>query len=161
EREKAARDFAIAQGQQRDYEARLGAKFAHTGYVEELTGLRNQLEAALSSTAQQAAEDPLLATGAIVTRIKALTAAHTVEVAPERRVKRTAATIEESVTTRIRTRMQEQPLPHPEAAPSAPAVQEPPAPLPAATVPSSPAIGPLFEDTGRALVAPSPRPKAD
>ena len=56
ERDKAARDLAIAQGQRRDYEARLGAGFAHAAYLAELTDLRNQLEAALSSTAQEGAE---------------------------------------------------------------------------------------------------------
>jgi hypothetical protein len=39
ERDKTVRDLDIAQGQQRDYEARLGAPFAHTGYLEALTGL--------------------------------------------------------------------------------------------------------------------------
>ena len=52
EREKTTRDLDIAQGQQRDYQARLGGGFAHEPYLEELTGLRNQLEAALSGTEQ-------------------------------------------------------------------------------------------------------------
>ena len=43
EREKTTRDLDIAQGQFRDYEARLGAGFAHEAYLEELTGLRHQL----------------------------------------------------------------------------------------------------------------------
>ena len=59
EREKIVRDLGIAQGQLRDYEARLGAGFAHTGYLNELTGLRNQLEAALSSTTQQVSDAPV------------------------------------------------------------------------------------------------------
>ena len=48
ERDKAIRDLAIAQGQRRDYEARLGTGFAHAAYLHTLTDLRNQLEAALS-----------------------------------------------------------------------------------------------------------------
>jgi hypothetical protein len=151
ERDKTARDLGIAQGQQRDFEARLGAQFAHTGYLDELTGLRNQLEAALSSTAQQAADAPAPGTGEVVERIKALKAVHTLEAAPERTAQRSAATIEESVTTRIRNRAQEQSLPQPEAEPSSPAMSEPP----------SPSMAPLFEDAHRALTAPSPMPQAD
>ena len=52
EREKSRRDLDIAQNQQRDNEARLGGTFAHTAYLEELTGLRDSLEAALSSPTQ-------------------------------------------------------------------------------------------------------------
>ena len=37
ERDKARRDLEIAQGQLRDYEARLGAGFAHAAYLEALT----------------------------------------------------------------------------------------------------------------------------
>jgi len=37
ERDKVSRDLAIAQGQLRDYEARLGAGFAHAAYLAELT----------------------------------------------------------------------------------------------------------------------------
>ena len=84
ERDKATRDLAIAQGQLRDYEARLGAGFAHAAYLEELTTLRNQLEAALSRTAQEAAEASLPTVGALVARLKALHAAHTLDAAPER-----------------------------------------------------------------------------
>ena len=56
ERDKARRDLEIAQGQRRDYEARLGAGFPHATYLEALTGLRTQLEAALSSTTHEEAE---------------------------------------------------------------------------------------------------------
>ena len=41
ERDKATRDLTIAQGQRRDYEARLGAGFAHAAYLHALTDLRN------------------------------------------------------------------------------------------------------------------------
>ena len=79
ERDKATRDLAIAQGQRRDYEARLGAGFAHAAYLADLTDLRNQLEAALSSTAQDGAEASLPPVGTLVERLKALHAAHTLE----------------------------------------------------------------------------------
>ena len=44
----ARQDLAIAEGQLRDYEARLGRPFAHDAYLSELTGLRDQLKAGLS-----------------------------------------------------------------------------------------------------------------
>ena len=44
----ARQELAIAEGQRRDYQARLGKPFAHDAYLTELTGLRDQLKAALS-----------------------------------------------------------------------------------------------------------------
>jgi hypothetical protein len=75
ERARVTRDVQVAQGQLRDYTARQDGVFAHEAYLQELTGLRQQLEAALSDT--QEASD----TGELVERIKALQAAHTVEAA--------------------------------------------------------------------------------
>ena len=121
ERGRATRDLAIAQGQLRDFETRLGARFAHESYLDELTSLRNQLELGLSGT------EPV---DGIVARIMALRAAHTVESAPQRAVR--AATAEEPVTARIRSRAK--PLPEPDA----PADLEAPALLPA------PALTELF-----------------
>src|SRR5262249_6308390 len=66
ERDKAARDLTIAQGQLRDYEARLGTAFAHAGYLAELTALRNQLETALSRPAQEGAEASIPSVGTLV-----------------------------------------------------------------------------------------------
>jgi hypothetical protein len=117
EREKIARDLGIAQGQLRDYEARLGAGFAHADYLEELTGLRNQLEAALSSNAQQVSDAPVSAVEEIVQRIKVLKAVHTLEAAPQRSVTRTMAAVEEAITTRIRQREQVELPPQPEITP--------------------------------------------
>src|SRR6266566_3541939 len=117
ENEKIMRDLGIAQGQLRDYEARLGASFAHAGYLEELTGLRNQLEAALSSNAQQVSEAPVCAVEEIVERIKVLKAVHTLEAAPQRSVTRTTAAVEEAITTRIRQREQVELPPQPEITP--------------------------------------------
>ena len=130
ERDKARRDLAIAQGQRRDYEARLGAAFAHAAYLEALTDLRNQLEAALSRTAQEGAEASLPTVGALVERIKALHAAHTLDAAPERSAPRPTATVAEAITTRIRQREQAEtaPQPHEEPSPVAPPT---PAPQPA------------------------------
>ena len=81
ERDKAARDLSIAQGQLCDYAARLGTGFAHAAYLEALTGLRHQLEAALSSTAPEGVEAWLPTVGALVERLKALKAAHTLDAA--------------------------------------------------------------------------------
>ena len=97
---KTIRDLEIAQGQLRDYEARLGGTFGHEAYLQELTSLRDGLEAALSSTAQA------FDTESIVASINALKASHTIEAAPERTARKTAS-IEEAVTTRIMHRAAE------------------------------------------------------
>jgi hypothetical protein len=130
ERDKATRDLAIAQGQLRDYEARLGAGFAHATYLEALTGLRHQLEAALSRTAHEGADASLPTVGALVERLKALQAAHTVEAVPERATPRRTATVEEAITTRIRQREQAEATPQPDGVPT-PVPPTPPTPLPA------------------------------
>lgn len=114
ERDKTARDLSIAQTQLRDYEARLGTDFAHAGYLEELTGLRNQPEAALSSHTQQVSDAPVPAVGEIVEHIKTLKAAYTLEAAPARIAPRHTAMIEEAITTRIRQRVEGEPPPPPE-----------------------------------------------
>ena len=136
ERDKAIRDLTIAQGQLRDYETHLGAGFAHAAYLEELTGLRHQLEAALSHTAQEAAERSLPTVGALVERLKALKAAHTLDAAPLRSAPRRTATVEEAITTRIRQREQAEAALQPEAVP-APGSPAQPAPQPA-TAPARP-----------------------
>jgi hypothetical protein len=128
DRDQTARDLAITQGQLRDYDTRLGAGFAHTAYLEELTGLRHQLEAALSSTAPEGADASLPTVGAIVERLKALKAAHTLDATPQRSAPRSTATVEEAITTRIRQREHAEAAPQPEAAlpPVSPATPTPP-----------------------------------
>ena len=140
ERDTARRDLAIAQGQLRDYEARLGTGFTHAAYLEALTTLRNQLEAALASTAQDGAEGSLPSVGALVERLKALHAAHTLDAAPERAAPRPTATVAEAITTRLRQREQVEAAPQPETAlpPVSPATT---APLPA-NAPAYPATPP-------------------
>jgi hypothetical protein len=134
ERDKATRDLAIAQGQCRDYETRVGAGFAHAAYLEALTALRTQLEAALSSTTHEEAEGSLPTVGDLVARLKALHAAHTVEAAPERSALRRTATVEEAITTRIRQREQAETMPQPDEEPSL-GVSATPAPQPVITPP--------------------------
>jgi hypothetical protein len=116
EREKTVRDLGIAQGQLRDYEARLGAAFTHTGYLDELTQLRNQLATALSGHTQQVSDAPVSAVEEIVERIKTLKATNTLEAAPARITPHPQATVEEAITTRIRQREQVEP-PQPETTP--------------------------------------------
>jgi N12 class adenine-specific DNA methylase len=144
EQEKTVRDLGIAQGQLRDYEARLGAGFAHTGYVEELMGLRNQLEVALSGTTQQVSDAPVCAVDEIVERIKTLKAANTLEAAPARTAPRPQTAVEEAITTRIRQRREDAPPQQPETTPP-PASPETTAPLPP-TAPES--LLRLFQDKG-------------
>src|SRR6266568_3092072 len=48
---RVRQDLAIAESQLRDYQARLGKPFLHDAYLSELTGLRDQLKAGLSSAA--------------------------------------------------------------------------------------------------------------
>jgi hypothetical protein len=107
QQEKTQRDLDIAQGQLSDYEARLGGTFAHTAYLEELTSPRDQLETRLSASEPTPETDALPPVHALVARIKALKAAHTIDAAPERSATRRNATAAASVTTRIRHRLQD------------------------------------------------------
>ena len=77
------------------------------GIVCHLKELRDQLEKALSVTEKTPEHEALPTVGELVGRIKALKEANTIESAPERSSNRRAATIEESVTTRIRNRLGE------------------------------------------------------
>ena len=98
----ARKDLAIAEGQLRDYQARLGQPFAHDAYLAELTDLRDELKAALSEAAPERQSLPPAAE--VAQRIQALKAAHVVEATPERPGTRSTRTAEEPVTTRIRRR---------------------------------------------------------
>lgn len=97
ERERIRRDLALAQGQRRDYQARLGGGFAPAEYLEALTALRRQLEAALSETLSP----DVPSTDALIARFTVLRQAHTVDAAPERTSERRATGLEEAVTPRI------------------------------------------------------------
>ena len=100
-------ELTIAEGQLRDHEARLGRPFAHDDYLEQLTGLRDQLKAGLS----QATTPPggeAVPVAELAERIKALKAAHTIDAAPERTSTRRIAA-EVPVTARIRRRIEPAP----------------------------------------------------
>jgi N12 class adenine-specific DNA methylase len=99
----AHQELAVAEGQLRDYQARLGAPFPHDAYLAELTALRDQLKTGLSQTAPEAGPNA----GEIAARIDALKAAHTVEAATPRPTSGSRrASAEEPVTARIRRRAQ-------------------------------------------------------
>jgi hypothetical protein len=104
-------NLAIAEGQLRDYQARLGKPFIHENYMSELTSLRDQLKAGLSGTAKTGGDEGPDISG-LAGRIKALKAAHTVEPTPER-VRQKHIDAEEPITARIRRRTQESPATNP------------------------------------------------
>jgi hypothetical protein len=99
-------DLAIAEGQLRDYQARIGQPFPHDAYLTGLTSLRDQLRAGLSGKSTE--DGTHLPVPELAEAIKALRAAHTVEAAPERTASRRIAA-EEPVTSRIRRKAGEQP----------------------------------------------------
>jgi hypothetical protein len=106
ERERTRRNLGLAQEQWRDYQARLGHDFAHGVYLEALTALRHQLEAALSETPSP----DVPPTDELVAQFTALRQAHTVEAMPERPSGRRDMSLEEAVTTRM-LRGREKPAP--------------------------------------------------
>ena len=78
ERERAAQDQAVAEGQLVDFESRLGAVFPHVEYERQLIDLRDKLRAGLSEKAADAKEDgPSVAE--LDQQIKALRAANAVQ----------------------------------------------------------------------------------
>jgi N12 class adenine-specific DNA methylase len=102
---RVRQDLAIAESQLRDYRERLGKLFAHDAYLSELTSLRDQLKARLSATHQDAANENGPTVSELAEKVKALKAANTIEVTPQR-VKSKQATAEEPITARIRKRQE-------------------------------------------------------
>jgi hypothetical protein len=136
----ARQELGIAEGQQRDYQARLGKPFAHDDYLGELTGLRDQLKAALSGATPEPGAEPLPPASETAERIKALKSAHSIEPSPERTSSRAAVAAEEPVTARIRRRIDlpvaheaaietDVPAPPAEPPPSAAGAEDEPAPV--------------------------------
>ena len=93
----ARQDLAIAQGQLRDYDSRLGLPFAHEAYLTELASLRDQLKVALSGATTEPAEQKLPPASEIAEMIKSLKSAHSIE---PRRSARAAAPQEPSSQSR-------------------------------------------------------------
>jgi hypothetical protein len=102
---RVQQDLAVAEAQRRDYQARLGQPFAHDGYLQQLTALRDQLKARLSGATAPEGEPTV---PELAERIKALRAAHTVEATAERTSKRRTQA-EEPITARIRRRAETPP----------------------------------------------------
>lgn len=100
---RVRQDLAIAESQLRDYQARLGKPFTHDAYLSELTELRDQLKAGLSSTAHQSDKEVGPSASELAEKIKALKAANSIEATPQR-ARQKHSTAEEPVTARIRRR---------------------------------------------------------
>jgi hypothetical protein len=99
---RVRQDLSIAEAQLRDYQARLGKPFALDAYLSELTALRDQLKAGLSGMAHEPSkEGPSVSE--LAERIRALKAAHSIDVTPQR-VREKHSSAEEPVTARIRRR---------------------------------------------------------
>ena len=139
----AGKELAIAEGQLRDYEARLGEPFVHDVYHRELTQLRDQIRTALSDPAPEPGAESLPSAAELSERIQALKAGHTIDPAPDRQSKRSVRAAEAPVTTRIRERTSvpiiepDTDLPTPVAAPATQAAKPNPSNL---TLPSLPRI---------------------
>jgi N12 class adenine-specific DNA methylase len=74
------KELELARTQLRDYEKRNGQPFTHAGYLEELSGLRDQLKWALSGTTAEGEPSPQ----ELAERISKLKSSHAVEAAPTR-----------------------------------------------------------------------------
>ena len=101
--ERVRQDLAIAEAQLRDYQVRLGKPFLHDAYLLELTGLRDQLKAGLSATADLQADATKPTASQLAERIKALKSAHTIDAMPQRAGQKHSSA-EEPITARIRRR---------------------------------------------------------
>lgn len=108
---RTRQELSIAEGQLRDFQARIGKPFGHDAYQAELTDLRDRLKASLAGKGQHSGggmppadvAEPQASPADIADRIKALKAGHTIDAAPERAgVRRIDA--EEPVSARIRRR---------------------------------------------------------
>jgi hypothetical protein len=110
--DRVRQDLSIAEAQLRDYQARLGNPFTLETYLLELTALRDQLKAGLSSTPHEPGKEEGPSVSEIAERIKALKAANSIEATPQRaRQKHSSA--EEPVTARIRRRTEALPASDP------------------------------------------------
>ncbi len=115
--ERVRQDRAIAEGQLRDYQARLGRPFPHDTYLCELTALRDHLKAGLSTSAHQPEDGEGPSASELAERIKTLRAANTVEAsAPRDRQKH--STPEEPITARIRRHRKEHAVSDPAVTPN-------------------------------------------
>src|SRR5581483_9911203 len=96
-------DLVIAQSQLRDYQERLGKPFPHDAYLSALTTLRDHLRVALSNRTQDTTDAGQVTLIDLAQQIHQLKASNTIDNSMERSSK-CRASIEESVTARIRRR---------------------------------------------------------
>ncbi|MDY3551378.1 hypothetical protein R5W24_000454 [Gemmata sp. JC717] len=98
EQERCQQDQAVAEGQLKDYEARLGSVFKHAEYERQLTDLRDKLKAALAG---KVVEEGEVGVPELDKQIKALRSSNAVEAAPSRAGAKQQARAEKPVTARI------------------------------------------------------------
>lgn len=94
-------DLAIAEGQLRDYQARLGKPFLHDDYLSRLRTMRDKLKARLSGVQPELGAELLPEESELAEQINALKAAHGIEINVDHS-ERSGSTAEEPVTRRIR-----------------------------------------------------------
>ena len=145
--EAARQDLAIAEGQLRDHEARIGRPSPHDAYRAEMTGLRDRLKAGLSQATPEPGTEPV-AVAELADRIEALKAAHTIDAAPERAAARRIAA-EEPVTVRIRRRTAQAP-------PVEPPAETEPATTPVEIPAAEAAPSARRDEAGPAMIDPFP-----
>lgn len=100
ERDDVRADIAVKEGQLRDYQSRIGAEFSYSGYMNQLTDLRDQLKIGLSDKPPEGG--PTIVE--LDEKIKTLRAANAVHGTPERIGVRKAIRAEQPVTARIKRR---------------------------------------------------------
>jgi hypothetical protein len=120
--ERAREELSIAAAQLRDYQARLGAAFAHEEYMQTLAGVRDQLKAVLSGTMADANGQPLPTSQELDEHIKSLKAAHTIDASPKRTGSRLADRSDAAAMRRVQRRPP--PLPAASSPPSETATAE-------------------------------------
>jgi hypothetical protein len=99
--DRVKRDLGIAESQLRDYQGRLGNPFPHDAYLAELTALRDQLKAGLSSATPEPGKQEGPSVAELSERIRAIKAANTIEATPQR-IGQRQSSAEEPITARIR-----------------------------------------------------------
>ncbi len=103
--EELQRELSLAAVKLQDYEARLGTRFPHERYIDELAALRDELKVALSATQQVEGVEPKTRPAAeIAALIQVLRDSHTVEALAPVKKPRQAARAERPVTARVRER---------------------------------------------------------
>ncbi len=103
---RVRRDLTVAEGQLRDFEARLGKPYPHEDYQSDLTALRDQLKAGLSGSTQEPREAEGPSVSELSEKIKAMKATNTIEATPQRDRPRPSLS-QEPITARIRKRRDE------------------------------------------------------